>query len=519
MYSPVSSADIIARIEHIRELHRQVDRLSDRKRLAHDQREQKIRDFISNLRRAGTRPMANMVRSLEEICSLTTDGAYRLFGYELDGVREFDLHLNGSRTHIVESYVFDRDLMVELPLELAPAEAFRRSAMLDSLVLRWQGNFPLRVLNRPMWRRPGTFYVRVGTDDSLGSSLPPGATALVEPIDQEETLRPNPRNIYLLQFPNGYSCSRCVVAGGKLQLLTSDRSYLGRQIFSSPTSVRIVGRIAVFALGLPVPNFPLQRPLSHFSGSANLVLPWENRTRHNLFATKHRRFVRPREEREQVEEFLQLTLHSKLSDRSRRRYRRETDSEPHIASLIQMSIEHNSRYSDALRVGGYRLRDAGRYSLEALLRAARYEDLRSVRSEPAHPIPPEVWEARRKEIVEWPALFSLKFPRPSSWSHRVIRIGEGDDIRGVNPPIRSGSWVLTEELSTVPDTRSDSSKHGWSRPLYVFAKGLNMVFGHLERDGSNFALLNAPGSQSTRFVFSQSELPNLSRVCGVIAPV
>jgi hypothetical protein len=125
MYSPVSSADIIARIEHIRELHRQVDRLRDRRRLAHDRREQKIRDFTSNLRRAGDRPMANMVRSLEDICSLTTDGAHRLFGYELDGVSDFDFHLNGSRTHIVESYVFDRDLMVELPLELAPEDAFR----------------------------------------------------------------------------------------------------------------------------------------------------------------------------------------------------------------------------------------------------------------------------------------------------------------------------------------------------------------------------------------------------------
>jgi len=519
MYSPVGSADIIARIEHIRELHRQIERSRDGNRLAHDRREQKIRDFISNLRRAGSRPTANMVRGLEETCSLTTDGAYRLFGYELDGVREFDLLLNGGRTHVVEYYVFDRDLMVELPLELAPAEAFRRSAMLDSLVLRWQGNFPLRVLNGPIWRRSGTFYVHVGTEDSLGSSIPPGATALVEPIDQEETLRPNPRNIYLLQFPNGYICSRCVVAGGKLQLLTSDRSYLGRQIFSYPMSVRIVGRIGVFALGLPAPDFPFQRPISHFGGSANLVLPWENRTRHNLFATKHRRFIRPQEEKAHVEELLRLMLHSKVSDRSRRRYRRETDSEPHIASLIQMSIEHNSRYSDALRVGGYRLRDSGRYSLETLLRATHYEDLPWVRSEPAHPIPPEVWEARRKEIVEWPALFSLKFPRPSSWSHRVIRIGEGDDIRGVNPPIRSGSWVLTEELSTVPDTRSDASKHGWSRPLYVFSKGLNMVFGHLERDGSNFALLNDPGSQSTKFVFSQSELPNLRRICGVIAPV
>lgn len=519
MYSPVSSADIIDRIEHIRELHRKIDRSSDRNRLQHERREQKIRDFISNLRRVGPQPMANMLRGIEETCSLTTGGAYRLLGFELEGIREFDLHLNRGRTHIVESFIFDRDLMVELPLELAPAEAFRRSAMLDSLVLRWQGDFPLRALKRPIWRQPGTFYVQVGTEDSLGSSIPPGATALVEPVDEEEILRPNPRNIYLLQFPNGYCCSRCVVSGRKLQLLTSDRTYLGQQIFSYPLSVRIVGRIAVFALALPVPDFAFRRPISQYSGSANLVLPWENRTRHDLFATKHRRFIRPREERAQVEELLQMTLRSKLSDRSRRRYRHETTSEPHIASLIQMSIEHNARYSDTLRLGGYPLTDAGRYSLETMLRATRYEDLGSVRSEPAPPTPAEVWEARRKEIIEWPALFSLRFPRPSAWSHRVVRIGEGDDIRGVNPPIRSGSWMLLEDLLTVPDIRSDASKRGWSRPLYVFAKGLDMFFGHLEREGDNFALLKNPNSQSTQFVFSQSELPNLRRVCGVIAPV
>ena len=159
--------------------------------------------------------MVNMVRDLADACSLTIDGAYRLFGYELDGIREFDQDLNGGRTHIVESYVFDRDLRVELPLEFAPADRFRRSAMLSSLVLRWQGDFPISVLNRPVWRRPGTFYVRVGTARTVsGSSLPQGATALVEPIDQEEMQRPNPRTIYLLQFRNGYHCSRCVVTGG-----------------------------------------------------------------------------------------------------------------------------------------------------------------------------------------------------------------------------------------------------------------------------------------------------------------
>jgi hypothetical protein len=409
--------------------------------------------------------------------------------------------------------------MVELPLEFASPDSFRRSAMLSSLVLRWQGDFPISVLNRPVWRRPGTFYVRVGTQDSLGSSLPPGATALVESVDHEEMQRPNPRAIYLLQFRNGYHCSRCVVTAGKLQLLTSDRSYVGPQVHAYPLSVRIVGRIAVFALGLPFREASVLRPFSQYDGSADLILPWENKTRHGLFATKHRRFVRSREETQHVEELLQSRLRSTLSDRSRRRYRRETDSEPHIAALMQMSIEHYARYSDSLQTGGYALRDASRYSLETMLRAKRFADLVAKRPEPERPTPLDVWEARRKEMVEWPALLSLKFPKPSAWSHRVIRVGEEASINSVEPPIRPGSWMLLEELPSIPDTRSDASKHGWSRPLYALGRGLETFFGHLERDGSSFALLNHSDSKPTKVVLHQNELPNLRRVCGVIVPV
>ena len=519
MYKSVSSSEIIERVEHIRELLRHIQATNDRVFVANTQHERKLKDFISNLRRTETRPMANMVRDLAEACSLTTEGAYRLFGYELDGLRELDLDLNGGRTRVVESYVFHRDLMVELPLELAPADAFRRSAMLDSLVLRWQGDFPIRVLNRPVWRRPGTFYVRVGTEDSLGSNLPPGATALVEPIDHEEMQRPNPRAIYLLQFPSGYRVSRCVVTGGKLQLLTSDRSYVGPQIYAYPLSVRIVGRIAVFALELPFRETPVLRPFSQYDGSADLILPWEHKTRRGLFAAKHRRFIRSREEMQHVQDLLQARLQSTLSDRSRRRYRRETDSEPHIAALMQMSIEHYARFSDSLRMGGYPLRDMGRYSLETMLRAKRFEDLIAKRLEPACPTPIDVWEARRKEIVEWPALLSFNFPKPSALSHRVMRVGPEALINNVDPPIRPGSWMLLETPSSSPDTRSDANKHGWSRPLYALARGLETFFGHLERDGNSFALLNHSDIKPTKVVLHQSELPNLRRVCGVIVPV
>jgi len=100
MYTSVSSREVIERVEHIRELHRQIRATSGQGRVAHSQHERKLKDFISNLRRTETHPTANMVRDLAEACSLTTDGAYRLFGYELDGIREFDLDLNGGRTHI-----------------------------------------------------------------------------------------------------------------------------------------------------------------------------------------------------------------------------------------------------------------------------------------------------------------------------------------------------------------------------------------------------------------------------------
>jgi hypothetical protein len=63
---------------------------------------------------------------------------HRLFGYDLDGIREYDLRLSGGRTHIVESYALERDLLVDLPFELASSEAFASDGTLRKLVR----NFP-----------------------------------------------------------------------------------------------------------------------------------------------------------------------------------------------------------------------------------------------------------------------------------------------------------------------------------------------------------------------------------------
>ena len=128
-----------------------------------------------------------------------------------------------------------------LAVSSAPREAFGFDGLLRDLVPTWQTASPIRALEGEGWHEPGAFYVHVGTEDSLGSSLPPGAMALVEPISNDERLQPSPRRIYLLQFGNGYRCSHCVATGGKLRLFSTGKAYLGQEAFSYPGSVRIAG--------------------------------------------------------------------------------------------------------------------------------------------------------------------------------------------------------------------------------------------------------------------------------------
>ena len=519
MYQYVPRSEIRDRLVHLLGLYRQVVPTSEREQRAIERREIVTKNLLSNLRRTSADPTLNLIEEIVESFPVTIEGAHRLFGFEVEDIREYDLLLNGDRTHIVESYGFERDRLIDLPLELAPSRSFADDAMLPNLVLRWQNDIPIRALDSLMWRQPGTFYVHVGTQDSLGTALPPGSIGLVEPISQGETLQPNPRFIYLLQFSNGYRCSRCVVSRGKLQLLVSARTDPELQEFAYPGSVRIAGRIRLFALSLPLPEYPRLLSLGSTSRGADLILPWEHRSRARLFATEHRRFRRPEEEEKLVREFLKAQLHAELSDRTIRRYRTEGTSEPHVSALIHLALAHFARYTDALRSGGYPIRDTGRFSLEALLNARHLHDLVANRKTVVAPTPSDVWEVRRQEIVEWPALLSLKFPQLPLWGDRIIRLANGASLSGLDPSIGSGSWLLLEKLPSVPDTASDRSKHGWSRPIYVLRRGMQFLCGYLERDGNRYALLSSKSDGTAKVTFDRDELHALCRVCGVAVPV
>jgi len=518
VYSPVSSGDIVEALIHVRDLFRRIRPSTEHDFRAAERREAATKDLLSNLPRTGEHPTLRTLVEIAEIYSLTLEGAHSLFGYHLEDLNKVDAHLNGSRTHIFESYPFKRDLLIDVPARLAPAESFTVDGSLRDLVLEWQTDIPLRVLEGEGWEKPGTFYVRVGTEDSFGSSIPAGSVALVEPISEPERVFPNPRSIYLLQFVNGYRCSHCVVTRGRLLPFSTGRTYFGREEFVYPGSVRIVGRIRIFALSLPMPEYPVRTPFSPNRLGGDLILPWEHRTRDRLFMTKHQRFKRPKDAEVLVHEFLMSQLQADLSARSKRRYRRSSSSDPHVSGLIQLTLAHMARYTDALRAGGSWHSDRKRFSLDTLLRAGSLEEASSVGRKADLPTPTEVWKARRDEFGGWPHLLSAYFPKLHLWENSIVRLAQEHPISGLDPALVPGSFLLLEHVPSMPGQHIEKMKHGWARPIYVLRKGFDIICGYLERDGSHYAVLSGANGE-IEATFHAKDLRHLSRVIGAAVPV
>jgi hypothetical protein len=137
------------------------------------------------------------------------------------------------------------------------------------------------------------------------------------------------------------------------------------------------------------------------------------------------------------------------------------------------------------------IRDASRFSLETLLTTKHYGELSGTRLSASVPLPREVWEARRSEFVEWPPMLAVKFPQLRLWDDRIVRLAQGSPIGGLHPQISPGSWMLLEKLPVIPDTRSEGNKKGWSQPIYVLCRGVEIFCGYLEREGNHFALLTS----------------------------
>jgi hypothetical protein len=520
MYNPVARAEITESLLHLRDLFRKGPRGNDGDIRAHERREITTKNLLSNLVRMKEHPTLHTVLEVADIFTLTLSGSHRLFGYKLEDIAQYDLEWNSGRTHVIENYPFQRDQLIELPSGFGDQEAFQSPARLTDLVKAWQSDIPIRVLEEDSgWQSANVFYARVGTEDSSGTNLPPGAIAQVEPIGASEQQRPNPKAIYLLQFGNGYRCSRCVVTKGKLLLLVSARSYRGPMSFAYPGEVRIVGRVRMFAIELPAPE---QRSLPTLPTSrypAPLILPWEHRSLDRLFDTAYRRFERTRQQRRRMRDELDMVFQTKLSGRTERRYRLPSPSQPHVATLLQLSLLNMVRYTDTLRALRVLRTDQGRFSLDALLKLQHLSDLSPSSPKSTLPLPSERWNALREVYREWPSLLSTRFPRFQHLQDRIVRLPEGSKLYGLDPPIAAGSLLQLDEISDAHEPSDRTDRTGWSRPIYALQSDGQIRCGHLDRDAEHYIFLTGDQGAADAIRLRTEELRQIRQVTGIAVPI
>jgi hypothetical protein len=68
-------------------------------------------DLLTNLRQFGSTPTPRQLQALKLHLSLTIGGAFKLFGYSLDGMRGIEGRLNGGRTRFLGARFAVRELV------------------------------------------------------------------------------------------------------------------------------------------------------------------------------------------------------------------------------------------------------------------------------------------------------------------------------------------------------------------------------------------------------------------------
>ena len=134
MYSSVPREQIADTLIHLRGLFREIQPSNEKDYRARERREILTKNLLSNLFRTKDHPTLHSVLEVADAFSLTLDGAHRLFGYELERIREYDLKLNAGRTHIIETYPFERDLPVDLPSQNIRLSIFSTNQLTHKLL-------------------------------------------------------------------------------------------------------------------------------------------------------------------------------------------------------------------------------------------------------------------------------------------------------------------------------------------------------------------------------------------------
>jgi len=442
MYHPISRGEFLESFLHICDLHISNKGTSDEEK--HNQvQAQVLADAIR--RQTGetvAHPLLRTMYKVADVLHLDDEGVHRLYGYRLERFFMEDIRYNGDRTHFVDPYLLPEDQTARMiPQRLKTPEVMEATALLDDVVAEWNDKATVR--GTRAWRSSRLHYLYIGREDALSLRFAAGSIAAVQLVDEVERRVPRPDVVYVIQFGNGYRCSRCTVSGKRLILLVDDVGYTGPREFVNGKEARILARVKTLYLPVPVASPYGIHDLPAQSDEAPLIPIWDHLNAESLFTAKSQRFASSLRDRKELRERMEDTFHDHFSETTRNRFRRPSAWMPHAHVAIYLTIHYRARHCDTLRCFGVQRGVQDRYSLDELLHARRLSDLGESRTPLRKPEPSPSWEMLNGSHREYPGLvipqvFSDTFERAQFW-----RLGESRGLRGIPRALPKGSWVMS----------------------------------------------------------------------------
>lgn len=186
-----------------------------------------------------------------------------LYGLQMGDLRRDMAAIHLPKTHLVESLGEPEAEAVSLPVEFKPDFRFEQTNLLARAVEKWEA-VPLGLLQHLDLRT--SMYGYVGLEDfTLYPIIRPGS--LVQIDSSQRKISPAPwktdfdRPIYFTELRDGYVCSWCEIARGRLMVIPHSHAHREVRIFDYPAEAEIVGRVTGVAMRIvgdrpPEPKAP-----------------------------------------------------------------------------------------------------------------------------------------------------------------------------------------------------------------------------------------------------------------------
>jgi transcriptional regulator with XRE-family HTH domain len=212
--------------------------------------------WVTKIENDAVSPSIHKLYSLAIVYSLSLASVLRIYGLDLDRMREIAASLQLPRTRLVDTFVYDPEQTVPLPTKLRSHVSLESTTLISQIVDTW-GDIPIALVAEVLGgrgSRPLCGFIGL-KDYSMWPLLRPGSFVIVD-IDQRKVVSTDSwptehhRPIYFLEMRDGYACGWVQLKHGMLELIPHPLSGCPVREWPYPREVEILGRVKAMATDL-----------------------------------------------------------------------------------------------------------------------------------------------------------------------------------------------------------------------------------------------------------------------------